>query len=569
MLLSLGWYAAAVIADAIARSNAAVTRRVTLTRWLAAGMSVTAALAAVSLLEAAGQSLYSFYARQGSFGAVLSALGGASALTLLVKRFAPLLTPSTKKKSLLSRIPLTTLAGVGGVFIIACIAVIWSFAFAWVLWAGGQPVAVFPSPWALWSLVLGLGLLTGRFPGFINLSSLQTLYAARLTRAYLGASNPNRSHPAKDNKRALSAAEPVPGDDVELSAYSTAGGEPASLAPLHLINVTVNCTVDAAEQLVQRDRKGLPMAVCATGYWIDGERHDFSQDARDDINGTPSVGKWVATSGAAVSTGIGRNTSLGLALLLGAANVRLGTWWNCPGVKTETAATNPVYQLPRLVFRTQAYLMDEFQAKFFGVQRDWQYLSDGGHFENLGLYELLRPARQVGFAFAVDAGADDDYEFGDLAILIRLARIDFGIELEVDAGAPAADGLSESFGTPEDFRAWAHERTRKAGNAKAGLTPQATASFKKSAVLLKAMRPGCAPHCWIVLFKPVVPSDAAADVIQYSLANPTFPQQTTADQFFDEAQWESYRKLGIDNAQRVLTPDTLARLRAYTGTAAF
>ena len=66
-----------------------------------------------------------------------------------------------------------------------------------------------------------------------------------------------------------------------------------------------------------------------------------------------------------------------------------------------------------------------------------------------------------------------------------------------------------------------------------------------------------------------MPSDAAADVIQYSLANPTFPQQTTADQFFDEAQWESYRKLGIDNAQRVLTTDTLAKLRAYTGTAAF
>lgn len=77
--------------------------------------------------------------------------------------------------------------------------------------------------------------------------------------------------------------------------------------------------------------------------------------------------------------------------------------------------------------------MDEFQAEFYGLRRDWQYLSDGGHFENTGIYEMLRTQRRVGFVFATDAGADREYEFEDLAILIQLVRIDFGIELEVDA----------------------------------------------------------------------------------------------------------------------------------------
>jgi hypothetical protein len=296
------------------------------------------------------------------------------------------------------------------------------------------------------------------------------------------------------DKRALSAAEPAMGDDVRLASYLT-GDRPNSFAPLHLINVTVASTVDPAEQLVQRDRKGLPMAVCPVGFWIDGRRFAFEVDAPGDAPGTPSVGQWVATSGAALATGLGRNTSLGLSLLLVAANVRLGTWWRCPGAATTERSTRWYARVGRFVFGTQADLMDELQARSFGLHRRLQYLSDGGHFENTGVCELLRPGRGVGFIFATDSGADEDYPFSDLAILIRLVRIDYGIELEVDSGVSEVEGLKDVIGTPRQFRAWAEAR------AAGSVAGPASAPFTRSAVLLKARFPGRAPHCWVVMFK--------------------------------------------------------------------
>ncbi len=564
LFLSLLFYGAALASTAVKGEGAEVAQRVLLTRWLRAALMLTAALTVLAVLEALGQSIYLYWARGGTLAALVTSLGTAGVLTLLVKRFATLVS-GLQVKGLTSRIPLMTLAGAAGVVIILCVALSWSFAFAWVLWGGEMP---FTEPSAevplsflvVGASVFGLAFLTGLFPGFINLSSLQTLYASRLTRAYLGASNGQRCS-SSTNDRDRSAAEPVQDDDVDLAAFLDATGRPRSLAPLHLINVTLNSTVDPAEQLVQRDRKGLPMAIAPTGCWIDGKRFDFAASPTKDIDRTPSVGKWVSTSGAALSTGLGRQTSLGLSLLLGAANVRLGTWWNCPGASQTSDATGKVARLGRFLFTTQSYLADELQARFFGLRRDWQYLSDGGHFENIALYEMLRPARRVGFAFATDGGADGDYQFSDLATLIRLVRIDFGIELEVDTSAPDNEHLGGLFGVPEEFRRWiAAQRAAGAATGHAG-------GFTRRAVLLKARFPGQPPHCWVVLFKPVVTSDASADVIQYSLANPDFPQQSTADQFFDEAQWESHRKLGIDNALKVLDPTIRAALRDHTHSA--
>jgi hypothetical protein len=50
-------------------------------------------------------------------------------------------------------------------------------------------------------------------------------------------------------------------------------------------------------------------------------------------------------------------------------------------------------------------------------------------------------------------------------------------------------------------------------------------------------------------------------VCHYHRAHPDFPQETTIDQFFDEAQWESYRRLGLHTGHRVLTPELLDHLR--------
>ncbi|MNM69317.1 hypothetical protein D3C81_809090 [compost metagenome] len=362
----------------------------------------------------------------------------------------------------------------------------------------------------------------------------------------------------------------MPGDQLSLNTYY----DPRVLAPLHLINVTLNLTVDPAEQLIQRDRKGKPLclapgaSVAQPGaattiapdayarFTIDGWRFcpDASRPASGKLAQSLTVGDWIAISGAAVATGLGRATTLGTSLLLGLANQRLGTWW--PSYPARYArqggregerwrhperATHP--WLAAGMFRTQYYLGCELSARFHGTQRGWQYLSDGGHFDNTGVYELLRPGRDVALIVLCDCGGDPDYRFGDLANLIRLARIDHGLEIVVDTEATTHPVLSRIFGVPDDF------------------LPGAAASnlaADKCAVLLNVYRtgPACgAPRaqvCRIVLLKPRLVSWAPADVRHYGATHPAFPQEGTGDQFFDEAQWESYRALGHAIGQRVL-----------------
>lgn len=525
---------------------------VQLTRWLATGLLVAGALALLALIETLGQTLYLWsIAGPAWLPGVPAALGAA--LAWMGRQIGA----SGKASGLppwLQKLPLTTLGGIAGLAVLLLIATLWAWVVQWLAWQGASPsVAHMGSgehlslllTHALAWLLLAAGI--GQFPAFINLSSLQSFYAARLTRTYLGASNGERFD---GDARHLSAAEPLPGDGLKLEQLWD-GGELKTWAPLQLVNVTVNKTIDPAEQLVQRDRKGQPMAVMPYGFAIDGWRNRFKPEGgRVPLNPPMQLGDWVGTSGAAFSTGIGRETTLGMSLLMGAANVRLGVWW-ASGLRTQ--ALPPWWRLLSwtgralgAVFRTQTYLSYEFTARFYGLRRRWQYLSDGGHFENTALYELLRRERRVGFIVASDNGADPDYRFDDLANLIRLARIDLRMDVAVVGDFAGWEHLPKVFGTTAQFGADG-------------------AKTNPAALLLRAqsLDDGKAPPCWIVLLKPSPQAGAPADVLQYAKTHPAFPQEPTSDQFFDEAQWESYRSLGQYIAGRVLAPPVWAELEKF------
>jgi hypothetical protein len=533
-------------------------QRVMLTRALSSALIATGALAALGVVETFGQTLYLLAAGRGrDLAPVAGSAGLVGALVWIVKRAAAFF-GRAKPSTLLTRIPLTTLAGIAGVLIFVLVAALWVTAMNALLWAGELPdPATYYSPstaWLLTGLVGGtfaLAVLAGQFPGFINLSSLQSFYSARLTRAYLGASNGERF---AGDPRLLSVSEPLPGDNLALGAfYDDEGQRLTTGAPLHIINVTVNKTVDPAEQLVQRDRKGQPMAVLPFGFAIDDAT---TQPFRAGLLGSEiarplSLGQWIGTSGAAFSTGIGRETSLGMSLLMGMANVRLGVWWQSgAGGRLYTGGWQLVTGAIGAVFRTQTYLSYELRARFFGLRRRWQYLSDGGHFENTAIYELLRPHRNVGLIVATDCGADPEYGFADLANLIRLARIDLGVEVEVDRQVKTVAPLGEVFGTPGDFA-----------------RPPSGPWTPPYAVLLKAARSGSprgsSQVTWIVLLKPSLHASAPADARQYGSESPLFPQEPTTDQFFNEAQWESYRALGLTCAARVFASDAWGALMGY------
>lgn len=529
-ILGLVWHAASL------RGAATISaQRVALTRALARGLTWLAAVVLLAVVDTAAQSLY---LGQSSLTPALA----TGALVWLVRHLASAF--SEKERSgWLSKIPLGLIVAVAGIALLVLVAIFWSMLAHWIQWRGHPPqVALFESMnarsgivWLMFAtavLALLLAFVSGQFPGFLNLSTLQGLYSARLTRAYLGASNGERF--AVGNEHLRSAAEPVASDQISAQTYYAQN----PLAPTHIINVCVNQTIDPAEQLVQRDRKGKPLAIVPDGFALDGVFSSFpATGARSEVDAQLSIGEWVGVSGAAFSTGMGRGTTLGYSLLMGLVNLRLGRWWRSgmhgnpgPGSKARTGG------LLRRAFKTQSYLLDELFATYYGTRRPLQYLSDGGHFENTAVYELLRGERAIRLIVVCDCGCDPNYEFEDLANLVRLARIDFGIEIEADPMQGADDAVLKTvFGTPEDFSS--------NGNTRCALL--------LNVYRTKAGREAGTPDARIVVLKPRLVEGAALDLVQYRGVHAAFPQEPTADQFYDEAQWESYRRLGLEISTRV------------------
>lgn len=433
-------------------------------------------------------------------------------------------------------------------------------------------------------------LLFGHTRRFLNLSSVHGFYTARLTRTFLGASNETRlgagGSPVSDTEHGddcSSAAYwqwPMPMSDRPGVDVPPGASRPWQKGgPLHFVNVTVNETVDARSGIQNQDRKGTGLAVGPCGLSL-GIRHHlmtdgdaasgattvggattsdtrtwrvFPSDPRahhvfpPDATAAPeplTLGRWTSISGAAFSTAAGAATSVPLALLCGLFNVRLGYWWHSQtGFKGRW--------IERLL-PVQSALFAELLARTHGTAGQLWNISDGGHFENMGGYELLR--RRLPLIVIVDAEADPDYAFQGLSDLVRKARLDFEAEInflegsELDAVLPAS--ARPHFGAIEALRR-ARREDRSGAHA-----------------ALARVWYGRGEHAfasWMVYVKATLVGDEPEDVVHYHRSHPDFPQETTLDQFFDESQWESYRRLGEHVGHRVLTPELLDHLSTGTG----
>lgn len=470
------------------------------------------------------------------------------------------------------------------------------------------------------AFLTALGLLVflvgvGGLRRFLNGSTHLGLYSARITRTFLGASNRERVRLASTKDGVPPAAADdvathlIAGDDVPLKDYyrwPNSGRSPYEQgAPLHLINVTINETIDGRSQTQQADRRGVCMAVGPCGLSV-GVRHhavfewgkgkvdvhpaltphsgaeatkysnlhqhrvfgvpstELPTDARGWIAHTMrssrsekfegealSLGRWLGISGAAFTTGLGSRTNIGLSLLLGLTNVRLGYWWRS-GVIPEFRWS----VLFAWLFWTQQYLLRELTARFSGTADRLWYLSDGGHFENLAGYELIR--RGLKQIIIIDTEADPASKFDGLGNLVRKARLDFGVEIEF---------LDEN------------ELKRLPIAAGRGLGPitslyrEETGFSKAHAALARVTYPAGGGHPvrtgWLLYIKPTLLGDEPGDVLQYRCDHRSFPHEPTSDQFFNEAQWESYRRLGekigrkiFKNGQLPFTTEEWAALGA-------
>ena len=157
-------------------------------------------------------------------------------------------------------------------------------------------------------------------------------------------------------------------------------------------------------------------------------------------------------------------------------------------------------------------------------------LTDGGHFENTGIYELVR--RKMAIIVATDSGADDDYAFADLSNAIERVRVDFGVNI--------------TFRDDFDLRHVVPRRNRD------DVTPHRIIRYAKRGYAIAAIHYADGSEGKLIVIKPTLLPGLPADLYGYKVSEPTFPQQTTADQFFDEAQFESYRELGYQLTKRML-----------------
>jgi hypothetical protein len=238
------------------------------------------------------------------------------------------------------------------------------------------------------------------------------------------------------------------------------------------------------------------------------------EDADNHIN----LGTAMAISSAATAPNAGTQTVRPIVFMMTLLNVRLDYW-----------APNPWYvqassYLKRLLANAgrpgPRYLLREALGQLH-ARGAFVNLSDGGHVENLGIYELLR--RRCKVIVCADAEQDPTMSCASLNKLIRYARIDLGIEIDINT-----DPLNLDEKTNFTERHWTI----------------GTIKYGKARKNDKGEMVGRDETGYLLYVKSSMTGDEAPYVKDYRSRNPAFPQETTADQFFDEAQFESYRALG-------------------------
>ena len=357
-------------------------------------------------------------------------------------------------------------------------------------------------PWKYWNILrsvtfstkvvaLAVAIFIGSlFSWFfeINIFGLNQFYRNRLVRCYLGATRwapgfrkpqPFTKFDGKDDILLSDLTGDFRGPFPILNcALNLGGSSDLALHTRHSASFSLTPLRCGAD----RPRVGYAPTKCEAGRFADGVR----------------LGQAVAVSGAAASPNMGYNTSPLVAFLLTMFNVRLGWWFPNPGQRA--------WDQPGLHFSLY-YLVKEL----FGIADEknlFVNVSDGGHFENLGIYELVR--RRCKVIIASDGECDESLQFGSLGNLVRICETDFGAKIDIDVS---------SIRQQKDSLSLAHCGVGKITYSNGSMG-------------------------YLIYLKASITGDEDVGVAQYRSVHPSFPHETTADQFFSEDQFESYRRLG-------------------------
>jgi len=291
--------------------------------------------------------------------------------------------------------------------------------------------------------------------------------------------------------------------------------------PFHVINLTLNLV--AGEKLAWQERKAAPFTVsalhCGTGSAGPETRPCGAYRSSDQYGAKISLGTAMAISGAAVSPNMGYHSSPAVTFLMSMLNVRLGWWLGNPAMDRGRPYLNdgPTLALLPLLAETFGWTT---------ANRKYVYLSDGGHFENLGLYEMVR--RRCRLILVVDAGCDRMFFFEDLGNAVRKIAIDLDVSIRFFK-------IEKLNGRSEDGSIQSGHPYHVIGE----IDYRSSDGARENGILL--------------YIKPAYHgTEENPGVRGYAISHRDFPHQNTVDQWFTESQFESYRALGFEIMNRVL-----------------
>jgi hypothetical protein len=488
--------------------------------WLARAAGWLAAVA-VGWAVISAIVLYSPEVLQGGWARLFAGgLGGVSGLVTLLLGSSSL-TAATRAATVLKNVKWSRIAALAAVIFAVLLAALASLA--------GQELARSwssdperPSIWidsVLIVLLVGAAFLIS-LPVNVNRFSLHALYRNRLERAFIGSARAQERKP-----------DPFTGfDPADNPRMAEAVPRTGESRLFHVINTTLN--VVSSNNPAWQERKAESFVI--TRQFSGNPIVRFQPTATyGDQYGGISLGTATAISGAAVSPNQGYNSSPLIGFLLMLFNVRLGWWLGNPRTamfRHEGPFWGIVPALKELAGATTD-------------QGNWIYLSDGGHFENLGLYEMIR--RRCRFIVVSDAGCDPKATFEDLGNAVRKIYIDFGVsisfeQLTIEARkTPPVPGVSCAIGTIK------YPNSDQLG--------------------------------WLLYIKPGYHGTERADIRSYASFHEEFPHESTTDQWFSESQLEAYRALGAHTLELIcnggnpvkpgstMSPLTLAGFKTAVG----
>jgi hypothetical protein len=361
----------------------------------------------------------------------------------------------------------------------------------------------------------------------INQFSMHMFYRNRLVSCFLGASHEDRS------PNRFTGFDP--GDDMALKdlrwdATNQKGKLDPYDGPYPVLNASLNLV--KGKDLAWQERKAESFVMtphyCGYDVWLEEQDSPMLMKHREPSKTLerygyrptefyafpiyipqyhgPNLGLAMAISGAAASPNMGYHSSTPVAFLMTVFNVRLGQWLGNPRNRVTSGRATPIFGLGCLINELLGGTNDDAA---------YVYLSDGGHFDNMGLYELVK--RRCGLIILCDAEADSDYTFEGLGNAIRKCRIDLGIDIDLDTSAIAPDKTSG----------------------------QSTQHYAVGTIHYEYADIN-APTGTIIYFKASLTGNESADVRNYKKEHDAFPHESTVDQWFSESQFESYRQLGYE-----------------------